>query len=94
MSESGAQQAGTPLLAEAKFVSVAGGVRAPQRIQWSSDLTLISVIDLSGGFGWKTPKQIVIVRGGQRIPVLIRPIENKTAPDPKVLPGDVIEVPQ
>ncbi len=90
----GAQLPATPAPAEAKFVSVTGGVREPRRIPWSSDLTLISALTACGGFDWRAPKQVVILRGTERIVVSLRSILKDKEAYPKLQPGDKIEVPQ
>ena len=82
------------LPSKTRFVSVAGGVRVPQRIPWSPDLTLLSAIELCGGAPWKDPRKVRITRAGERIEVTMQPIYKRQEPDPKLQPGDKIEVPE
>ena len=89
------QQQATPIPSETKFVSVTGGVRAPQRIPWSPSLTLLSAIDACGGvIPGAAPRKVRIVRGSERILITMRPILQKQEPDPKLQAGDMIEVPE
>ena len=54
-----------------RFVSVGGGVRAPQRLQWSQDLTLHTAIDNVGGLDdFGNPKGVKFDPGRQDYPNL------------------------
>jgi protein involved in polysaccharide export with SLBB domain len=78
----------------ARFVSVGGGVRAPQRLQWSQDLTLHTAIENVGGlddFGNK--KGVRLIRDGKIIQTYdLRVLEKDPSKDPKLLPGDQVFV--
>ncbi len=67
-------------------------VRAPERIIWSSDLTLMGAIDTAGGFDG-TPN-VNLIRGKERTKVHIRQIVQNESLDPLLEPGDVVEVDQ
>ncbi len=45
-----------------------------------------------GGFGWRTPKRAIIIRGGERIPVLLDAIFSGKEPDVKLQPGDTLDL--
>lgn len=78
----------------ARFVSVSGGVRAPQRLQWTGDMTLTSAIGNAGNlndFGSK--KGVRLIRGGKVFGTYdLRDFEKSLAGDPKLLPGDQVIV--
>ena len=80
----------------ARFVSIGGGVRAPQRMQWSQDLTLHVAIENCGGlddFGKK--KGVRLIRDGQIIQRYdLRALEKDPSKDPKLMPGDQVYVPK
>jgi protein involved in polysaccharide export with SLBB domain len=81
--------------AGSRFVVIGGGVRAPQRLLWSPDLTLRSAIDLAGGtsdFG--TLRGLKLIRDGKATVYDGRKFEGDPASDPKLLPGDQIIVKQ
>jgi len=77
-----------------RFVSVGGGVRAPQRLQWSQDLTLRTAIENAGGlddFGNK--KGVRLIRDGRIFQTYdLRVLEKDPSQDPKLMPGDQVFV--
>jgi polysaccharide biosynthesis/export protein len=78
----------------ARVVSVTGQVRNPQRITWSSDLTLLSAVDLAGGTGDFAGKKVRLMRNGQVINLYdFKILRRDPASDPKLLPGDRVDVP-
>ncbi len=80
----------------ARVVAVTGGVRQPQRLAWSPDLTLRTAVDLAGGMGdFAKPKGVRHIRGGKVIGTYdLRQLQKYPGDDPKVLPGDQVDVPQ
>jgi protein involved in polysaccharide export with SLBB domain len=78
----------------ARFVSIGGGVRAPQRLQWSQDLTLRTAIENAGGlddFGNK--KGVRLIRDGRIFQTYdLRVLEKDPSQDPKLMPGDQVFV--
>jgi hypothetical protein len=76
-----------------RMVTISGGVRSPQRISWSSNLTLMGAIGRAGGVTWDTVHRVTIVRGKERISVDLTAITRKGGTDPKLQPGDEVEVP-
>lgn len=78
-----------------RFVTIGGGVRQPQRLAWTPDLTARSAIDLAGGtsdFG--TLKGLKLIREGKVTVYDGRKFENDPSLDPKLLPGDQLIVRQ
>jgi protein involved in polysaccharide export with SLBB domain len=81
--------------AGARFVNVGGAVRAPGRIPYTSDLTLMSTINAAGGFNdFADQKRIRLVHAGKVQMIDIRKIRKDPSLDPKISPGDQIEVSQ
>jgi protein involved in polysaccharide export with SLBB domain len=79
-----------------RYVSISGGVKQPQRLQWSSDLTLSSAIgNCSGLSDFGSPKKIRIVREGKIFGVFnLTEIHKDPSKDQKLLPGDQVLVPE
>lgn len=77
-----------------RYVSVSGGVRAPQRLQWSNDLTLTSAIGNCAGLSdFGSPKGIRIIRNQNVFGVFnLTELQKDPAKDPKLLPGDQVVV--
>lgn len=84
------------IMSVARYVSVSGGVRSPQRLQWTPDLTLASAIGNCGGIAeFGNGKGIRVIRGGQIGGVFnLKDIQKDPAKDPKLLPGDQVFVPE
>ncbi len=82
--------------AVARFVSVSGGVRSPQRLQWTQDLTLSSAIGNCGGISdFGKEKGIQIIRGAKIAGVYnLKEIRKDPSKDPQLLPGDQVIVPE
>ena len=80
----------------ARFVSIGGGVRAPQRVQWSQDLTLSTAVENVGGVDdYGKEKAVRLIRDGKIVPYTISAsFARIPAADPKLLPGDQIYVPK
>jgi polysaccharide export outer membrane protein len=80
---------------QARYVSVSGGVRAPQRLAWSPDLTLSTAIGNCGGMGdFSNGKNIRITREAKIVGLYNwKDILKDPAADPKLFPGDQVYVP-
>ena len=80
----------------ARIVTVGGGVRAPQRMQWYPDLTLKSAIQSAQGLGEFTKgKGIRVIRASKVVGTYdYKKINKDPATDPKLLPGDQVDVPE
>jgi protein involved in polysaccharide export with SLBB domain len=78
----------------ARFVSVGGGVRAPQRLQWSQDLTLRTAIENAGGLDdYGNRKGVRLIRDGKIVQKYdLGVLEKDPSQDPKLLPGDQVYV--
>ena len=79
----------------ARWVSVSGGVRAPQRAPWTPDMTLAAAIGNCGGLSdFGSPKGIRVVREGKVLGIFsLKEIEKDPSKDVKLLPGDQVTVP-
>lgn len=79
-----------------RAVSISGGVRQPQRLQWTSDLTLTSAIGNCGGLGeFSNGKGIRIIRDRQVAGTYNwKDLQKSPENDPKLLPGDQVTVPE
>jgi polysaccharide export outer membrane protein len=77
-----------------RYVSVSGGVRQPQRLSWSSDLTLSSAIGNCAGLSdFGSPKGIRIIREGKIFGVFnLTELQKDPSKDPKLFPGDQVLV--
>lgn len=79
----------------ARYVTVGGDVKAPQRVPWTADLTLLSSINAAGGFTeFADQKKVKLLRGSKGYEVDIRKIRSDPQQDIKLLPGDKVEVPR
>ena len=78
-----------------RFVNVSGDVRSPRRVEYTSDLTLLSAISAAGGFtDYADQRKVRVLRGSNVQIVDVREVRNNPSKDVKLLPGDQIEVPQ
>jgi polysaccharide export outer membrane protein len=75
-----------------RSISVSGSVRAPGRIQYSSDLTLLSAISAAGGLGDFGGDLVRLTRGGKVQKYSIKKLKKDPSQDPLIQPGDQIEV--
>ncbi len=78
---------------EARFVNVGGEVRLPQRISYTTDLTVMSAINAAGGFTeYAAQSRISLVRAGKVMRVNMKEIRRNPGLDIVLEPGDTIEV--
>ena len=77
-----------------QFVNVTGGVRVPQAVPWTPELTLMGAIKRAGGVAWREPKKVRLTRGTDRTDIEFRKIRKGEIPDPILQPGDIIELPE
>jgi polysaccharide export outer membrane protein len=78
-----------------RFISIGGGVRAPQRLPWAADLTLGSAIQIAGGYSdFGSPKGVRLIRDGRVTVYDMRVFDKDPSQDPKLLPGDQVIVRQ
>ena len=77
-----------------RFVTVSVAVRNPGRIPYTSDLTLMSAINSAGGLNDYARQVAFLTREGKRTQYDLKKIKKDPSLDPKILPGDQIEVRQ
>ncbi len=80
---------------QSRFVNVGGAVRAPNRVSYTEDMTLLTAINAAGGFNdFADQKRVRLLRGSEAKVFDVRQIRKEPGLDPKLQPGDKIEVPQ
>jgi protein involved in polysaccharide export with SLBB domain len=77
--------------AGARFVTVGGQLRSPNRLQWSQDLTLLSAISACGGPSDFATKKVNVIRNKQFMTYDYYKLRKNPADDPKLLPGDQVD---
>jgi protein involved in polysaccharide export with SLBB domain len=78
---------------EVRFVTVSGEVRAPGRVQYTKDLTVVGAIaDRSGFTDYANRKKVRLLRKGKIIEFNAFDIIDGRTPDIPMQPGDVISV--
>ncbi len=79
----------------ARSVTVGGGVKVPQRLPWSPDLTFKTAVDLCGGLDdFSSGKNIRLIRAGKVMGTYNYKKMTDPSQDPKLLPGDQVDVPK
>lgn len=79
----------------ARFVNVGGSVRAPSRVPFTEDMTLLTAINASGGFNdFADQRHVRLLRGSEVTVYDVRTFRKDPSRDVKLRPGDKIEVPQ
>jgi protein involved in polysaccharide export with SLBB domain len=74
-------------------VNVNGAVKLPQRVTYTPDMTLTIAINAAGGLNdFASPKGIRLTRDGKSTEWDLRDIRRRPSTDPKLQPGDSIEV--
>ncbi len=80
---------------QTRFVNVGGAVRGPARIPFTEDMTLLAAINAAGGFNdFADQKHVRILRGSEAKVYDVRQFRRDPGLDPKLQPGDKVEVPQ
>ena len=80
---------------QARFVNIGGAVRTPARIPFTEDMTLLTAISAAGGFNdFADQKRVRLLRGSVAKIYDVRQFRRDPGLDPKLQPGDKIEVPQ
>ena len=82
---------------DSRIVSVNGGVKNPQRVPWTTDLTLTTAIWACGGpsefASPNSPKGVRVVRNSRILAFYnLKEIDKDPSKDPKLLPGDLVTV--
>lgn len=79
----------------ARFVNVGGDVKAPRRVEYTPDLTVLGAINAAGGFTeYADQTKVRLLRGGQVTMINVKDVRRDPTKDLKLRPGDTIEVPQ
>ena len=79
----------------ARFVNTGGEVKAPQRVPFTADLTLLGAISASGGFtDFADQGKVRLLREGNVTIVNVKQVRKEPEKDIRLKPGDRIEVPQ
>jgi protein involved in polysaccharide export with SLBB domain len=74
-----------------RLITVGGMVRAPQRIFWSADMTLMSALNAAGGPADFAGDKIRLTRNKKPTNFSRKKLVKFPDQDPKLLPGDQIE---
>lgn len=79
----------------ARFVEVMGDVRAPQRVPFTADLTVVGAITAAGGFTeYADQGKVSLTSDGKVTVVNVKEVRKDPSKDKNVKPGDKIYVPQ
>ena len=79
----------------ARFVNVGGQVKAPQRVAYTPDMTVLSAINAAGDFSdYADQGKVQLTRDGRVSIVNCKKARKDPSQDVKVLPGDRIQVPE
>lgn len=79
----------------ARFVDVGGAVRAPQRVAFTPDLTVLGAVTATGGFNeFANQSKVRLMRDGTVTILDMRKVRADPSMDIRLRPGDKIEVPQ
>ncbi|HEY1768959.1 MAG TPA: polysaccharide biosynthesis/export family protein [Chthoniobacterales bacterium] len=80
---------------QTRFVNVGGAVRNPMRVPFTEDMTLLAAINAAGGFNdYADQKRVRLLRGNEAKLFDVRQFRREPGLDPKLQPGDRVEVPQ
>lgn len=78
-----------------RFVYVGGEVMRPGRIVWTPDLTVGKAVQAAGGFTlYAKETRVGLVRDRTTYDVDVKLAQRNPANDPRLLPGDSIQVPR
>ncbi len=78
-----------------RYVYVGGEVMRPGRIVWTPDLTVAKAIQAAGGFSlYARENRVSLVREQQTYPVDVKLAQRSPSQDPRLVPGDSIQVPR
>jgi polysaccharide export outer membrane protein len=76
-----------------RYVYVGGEVQKPGRIIWTPDLTAAKAIEAAGGFTlYAKEDRVGVVRNQVLYPIDIKLAQKDPAQDPRLEPGDSIQV--
>lgn len=77
---------------ETLTVNVRGAVKAPQRVVYTPDMTLMIAITAAGGPNDFAGNEVRLTRDGKSTKWNLKEIRRRPSTDPKLLPGDQVEL--
>jgi protein involved in polysaccharide export with SLBB domain len=78
--------------AQSRFVNVGGEVKAPQRVPFTPDLTILSAINAAGGFSsFAEERKVRLLRDNKLMIIDVNKIRANPSRDVQLQPGDRIE---
>lgn len=78
-----------------RYVYVGGEVARPGRIVWTPDLTASKAVQAAGGFSlYARETRVSLVRDQKTYDVDVKLAQRDPAQDPRLMPGDSIQVPR
>ncbi len=78
-----------------RFIYVGGEVVRPGRIIWTPDLTVSKAIQSAGGFTlYAKETRVSLTREQNTYPIDVKLAQRSPAQDPRLVPGDSIQVPR
>jgi len=75
-----------------RFINVGGAVRAPGRVTYTADMTLMTTINAAGGASDFAGDRIRLIRGGKVQFFSRKKLDKDPSKDPRIEPGDQIEI--
>ena len=78
-----------------RYIYVGGEVQRPGRIVWTPDLTAAKAIQSAGGFTlYAKETAVTLVREKAAYPIDVKLAQRNPAQDPRLMPGDSLQVPR
>jgi protein involved in polysaccharide export with SLBB domain len=78
-----------------RYIYVGGEVQRPGRIVWTPDLTVAKAIQSAGGFTLYAKETAVsLIREKNAYPIDVKLAQRNPAQDPRLMPGDSLQVPR
>lgn len=77
---------------QARFVTVGGEVRSPNRQPWAPDLTLLTAVTAAGGPGDFGGDKVDLIRNGTKTQYSLKKLNRNPIDDPKLMPGDRLDL--
>jgi protein involved in polysaccharide export with SLBB domain len=78
-----------------RYIYVGGEVQRPGRIIWTPDLTVAKAIQSAGGFTLYAKETAVsLIREKNAYPIDVKLAQRNPAQDPRLVPGDSLQVPR
>ena len=78
-----------------RYIYVGGEVQRPGRVVWSPDLTVAKAIQSAGGFTLYAKETAVsLIREKNAYPIDVKLAQRNPAEDPRLMPGDSLQVPR